>query len=182
MFVLWGLAATPWAETPPPAVGDGVVLRDGGGRSVPFSGITAEHRFTVVVFYSSSCPCFAAHVQRLGSLSAELRKRDVAFVAVDSERHAAGEPSPPTEAALGVPLFRDEGGTLARRLHARFATEAYVIDRAGEVRYRGGLDGDRKQLTPTARMYLRDALVGLLRSDMPRYQTAKALGCALRLL
>jgi len=182
MFVLSGWVATPRAETPPPPLGADVVLRDGGGRSVPLSGITVQHRFMVVVFYSSGCPCFAAHVQRLGSLSAELRKRDVAFVAVDSERHAAGDPSPPAEAAPGVPLLREVGGTLARRLHARFATEAFVIDRTGEVRYRGGLDGDRKQLTPTAKMYLHDALDGLLRSDMPRYQTAKALGCALRLL
>jgi len=182
IFVPSGWVATSRAEAPPPPLGDDLVLRDDAGRSVPVSTITAQHRFTVVVFYSNSCPCFAAHVQRLGSLSAELRKRDVAFVAVDSERHAAGETSQPAEAAPGVPLLRDEGGTLARRLHARFATEAFVIDRAGEVRYSGGLDSDRKQLTPTAKMYLHDALDGLLRSDMPRHQTAKALGCALRLL
>jgi peroxiredoxin len=183
VFVLSAFAATPRAETAAvPPGGNDIFLRDGAGRSVPLSTITAQHRFTVVVFYSSSCPCFAAHVQRLGSLSAELGKRDVAFVGVDSERHAASEPSPPAEAAPGVPLLRDEGGTLARRLCARFATESFVIDRAGEVRYQGGVDDDRKELKPNAKMYLRDALLGLLRSDMPRHQTAKALGCALRLL
>jgi AhpC/TSA family len=167
-------------ESVPADVGD-ATLRDGRGTVVPLSRIAADHRFTVVVFYSSTCPCFAVHVARLGRLSAELRNRGVAFLAVDSERHGPGEPTPPPAAAPGVPLFRDDGGLLARRLNARFATQAFVIDPTGQVRYGGGLDSDRKDLTAAPHAYLRDALINLLGSDSPRYATSKALGCALRL-
>src|SRR5450432_221963 len=43
----------------------GAVLKDTHGASLPLSQLLAQHRFTVVVFYSATCPCFAAHVDRL---------------------------------------------------------------------------------------------------------------------
>lgn len=181
MLLFLALPSSVRGEAPPPDIGDQTV-RDPAGASVRLSRIAAEHRFTVVVFYSSSCRCFAAHVPRLGQLAFDFAKQGVTFLAVDSERHDASEPPPPIAVATGVSLFRDEGGVLARYLHARFATQAFVIDRAGKVRYDGGLDSERKYVTATARMYLRDVLVGLLGSDAPRYATTKSLGCALRLL
>lgn len=181
MLLLLALPSSVRGEAPPPDIGD-QTLRDPAGASVRLTRIAAAHRFTVVVFYSSNCPCFAAHLPRLGRLASDFGKQGVTFLAVDSERHAAGEPPAPVAVAPDVSLFRDEGGVLARHLHARFATQAFIIDRAGKVRYDGGLDSDRKYLTATARMNLREVLFGLLGSDAPRYATTKSLGCALRLL
>jgi hypothetical protein len=176
-------ATSAWGQSAPvpPDVGADAVLRDARGAVVPLSGILAAHRYTVIVFYSSSCPCFAAHIARIGQLARELGQRDVGFLAVDSERHGPGEPSSPAEAAPGLPLFRDAGGLLARRLNARYATQSFVVDRAGRVRYDGGIDSDRKSLTSAPRTYLRDTLVRLLATDGPRYASSKTLGCALKL-
>ena len=58
------------------------------------------------------------------------------FVVVDSERHPAGAPPSPAEVAPGLPLLRDEHGELARRLDAHYATESYVLDATGRIRYR----------------------------------------------
>jgi hypothetical protein len=169
------------AESPPPDVGD-AILRNARGASVTLADVTRAHRFTVVTFYAVTCPCFAAHVDRLRQLVSELAPQGVAFLVVDSERHAKSDPAVPPEVAPGLPIFRDEGGALARRLGANYATESYIVDPAGHVHYRGGIDSDRKYLRSDAQPYLRQALTTLLAGTGPAFTTTKALGCALRLL
>jgi hypothetical protein len=179
-LLLCALVPPARAEPPPPALGDAVV-RDARGALVPLAGVARAHRFTVIVFYSATCPCFDAHRARLRQLAAELGPRGVGVVLVDSERRAAGDPPPPPAAAGDLPIFRDDGGALARRLGARYATESYVVDAAGQARYRGGIDSDRKYLRDDAQPYLRAALDRLLAGNAPPFTTSKALGCALRL-
>ena len=169
------------AGSGPPDVGD-ATLRDARGQVTSVTALARAHKLTVVIFYAAGCPCFAAHVDRLRQLATELGPRGVGFVVVDSERHVPGEASPPAEIAPGLPLLRDESGDLARRLGARYATESYVLDPAGRVRYQGGVDSDRKYLRPDAQPFLRQALLKLLSGDAPAFATSKALGCALRLL
>jgi hypothetical protein len=166
---------------PPPDVRD-AVLRDARGGAVTLAELTRAHRLTVFIFYGAACPCFAAHVERLRQLASELGPQGVGFVVVDSERHANGDPPVPGEIAPGLPIFRDEGGALARRLDAKYATESYIEDATGHIRYRGGIDSDRKYLRPDAQPYLRQALARLLAGDAPGLATTKAVGCALRLL
>lgn|GEM_PF-1218705 len=169
------------AASAPPYVGD-AVLRDTRGTPVTLADVTRAHRFTVVTFYAVTCPCFAAHVERLRQLVSDLAPQGVGFVVVDSERHATSDPPIPPEVVPGLPIFRDEGGMLARRLGASYATESYIVDAAGHVRYRGGIDSDRKYLRSDAQPYLRQALASLLAGTGPAFATTKALGCALRLL
>jgi hypothetical protein len=168
-------------EAPAPEVGD-AVLRDPRGAAVTLADLTRAHRFTVITFYGMACPCFAAHVERLRRLASELTPQGVGFVVVDSERHAKSDPPVPREVAPGLPIFRDEGGALARRLGASYATESYIEDATGRIRYRGGVDSNRKYLRPDAQPYLRQALLKLLAGQGPAFATTKSLGCALRLL
>jgi hypothetical protein len=121
------------------------------------------------------------HRSRLAALVRELGARGVDFVVVDSERHAPGELTPALLPESGLPILRDDDARLARRLDAQYATETFVFDGTGVLRYRGGFDSDRKYLEPTPRTYLRDALVALLQNKAPPSASAKALGCALRL-
>jgi hypothetical protein len=156
------------------------VLTDGRSRPFRLEAFVGAHRLTVLVFYAAGCPCFAAHVSRLLELERLYARDDVKFVVVDSERHASPEPGAP---AIGGGLLgiRDQGGKLARSLDARFATESFVFDSARRLRYRGGIDGDRKYLSPAPRTYLLDALRSLVSGTAPAFATSKALGCALRL-
>ena len=158
-----------------------VVLRGGRGEPLALRPLVQQHRFTALVFFSSGCPCVAAHRDRLAQLIHEMQPRDVRFVIVDSERHAAGESTPALVANTDLPLFADDDGRLARRLGAQFATETFVFDAAGTLRYRGGIDDDRRSLRPRPTAHLRDELQSLLAGTAPPYATTKALGCALRL-
>ena len=169
------------AEPPSPDLG-GAVLRDIHGAAVPLADVIRAHKFTVVTFYAVSCPCFAAHVERLRQLASELTPQGVGFLVVDSERHAKSDPPIPPQLTPELPIFRDEDGALAHRLGANYATESYIVDATGHVRYRGGIDSDRKYLRSDAQPYLRQALAKLIAGTGPTFATTKALGCALRLL
>ena len=169
------------AQATTPDISD-VVLRDDQRDVVNLQSLVRQHRLTAVVFYSSTCPCFAAHRARLVDLVHEMEPRDVRFLFVDSERHSRGEPVSKFVAQTSLPILRDDNGRLARRLAAQFATETFVFDATGTVRYQGGIDDDRKYLSQSPRMHLRDALLSLLSGAAPQYPGAKALGCALRLM
>ena len=163
---------------PPPELGD-VTLKGAAGS---LKTQVRSHRLTVITFFAASCPCFAAHAERLRALAQELEPRGVQLLVVDSERHRSGEAPSPVVPGTSLPILRDEGGLLARRLGARFATESFVFDTAGALRYRGGIDSDRKYLSEHPSHSLRAALLDLLAGSAPEYATSKTLGCALRLM
>jgi hypothetical protein len=178
---LMSLAASAVLATSPSPDVSGVVLHSNEGSTVELAKVLHENRLTAVVFYSSTCPCFASHRTRLGDLARELSARGVRFLLVDSERPQPGEPVPTSVEETGL-IYRDDQGRLAHRLNARFATETFVFDSRGALRYRGGIDDDRRYLTGASKARLRDALLGLLGGTAPAFTTAKALGCALRLM
>jgi hypothetical protein len=168
------------ASPVPPSLSD-IVLRANDGRAMALASVVREHRLTVVVFFSASCPCFAAHRPRLAALAREFDGQRVRFVIVDAERHAPGEVAPAVFAEAGLPILQDAGAHLARRLDAHYATETFIFDAAGALRYRGGIDGDRTYLSPAPQAHLREALTSLLQSKAPPITYAKVLGCVLRL-
>jgi hypothetical protein len=171
-------AAEPSAQAPSGL--EEVVLTDGRGQPFRLEDFVRVHRLTVLVFYAAGCPCFAAHLSRLLELERVYARDDVKFVVVDSERHGSPEPGAPAIGG-GLLAMRDQGGKLARNLEAKFATESFVFDSAGRLRYRGGIDGDRKYLSPAPKTHLLDALGSLVSGTAPAFTTSKALGCALKL-
>jgi hypothetical protein len=140
-------------------------------------------RFTVLFFFANHCPCQAAHDERLCELYARYHPRGVDVVGVDSEIGATVDRDADEVARrrYPFPILLDPHGTLARGLGAEYATEAYVVDRNGIVRYHGGIDSDRKTLHDDARPFLGDALDDLLADRPLRCAEGKALGCALQM-
>jgi peroxiredoxin len=140
-------------------------------------------RLTVLFFFANHCPCQAAHDARLRELYALYHPLGVDMFAVDSEISATPERDA-AEAAkreYPFPILLDHGGALARRVGAEYATEAFVVDRSGAVRYHGGIDSDKRNLHNDATPFLRDALDDLLAERPPRHAESKALGCALQI-
>ena len=172
------------ACAPPPVMGTRPPPRtlagtDGAPHVLPPDG---PQRFTVVFFFDDHCPCQAAHDPRLRDLYAQYHPRGVDFVAVDPA-HGATLDRDRAEAekrAYPFPILLDPEGSLARGMGAEYATETFVLDRSGTVRYHGGIDSDRSHLQESASMYLRDALDDLLDGRPPRRAESKALGCALQ--
>lgn len=157
-----------------------LVAEDGGARG--FDRLVAKAPYTVVVFVSAECPCLNAHLGRLRELAAMYAPRGVQFLAVDSEIGATPARAKATERelALPFPVLVDEGARLADAFGAEYATFTVVLDRELNVRYRGGIDSDKRKLHEDATPYLRDSLDDLLAGRAPRRAEGKALGCVLR--
>ena len=139
--------------------------------------------YTVVIFFSADCHVLAAHDDRIRKLVADFAARRVRFLAVDPEVDAnlARDRAEVEQRRYPFPVLLDRGGALARSLGATYASYTVVLDHAGNVRYRGGIDSDRVHLRDDATPYLADALTDLLAGNEPRMAESKALGCALRL-
>lgn len=138
---------------------------------------------TALVFFSADCDCQRAHDARLRELYQRYRGRGVDLLVVDSEVAASlvRDAALARQRAYPFGVLIDHGGRLAHALEAEYATYSVVIDAAGQVRFRGGIDSDYRDLHDDARFYLRDALDDLLAGRPVRAPEAKTLGCALRL-
>lgn len=146
------------------------------------SELTQGSAFTVVTFFSASCPSQKLHDARLVELARAYAPRGVRFVAIDAEAEAEGERDGREAAARGYPfpLLVDPGGVWADRFGATASTETFVLDREGRVRYRGGIDSDRTHASSSVQPWLRDALDALLAGHEPPRATTTPQGCAIR--
>jgi peroxiredoxin len=140
-------------------------------------------RVTVLFFFADHCPCQAAHDGRLRALYELYHPRGVDFFAIDPERQATPQrdAAEAGKRAYPFPILLDPGGALARSLGAEYATEAFVFDTGGVVRYHGGIDSDKVNLHANATAFLHDALDDLLGDRPPRRAEGKTLGCALQI-
>lgn len=138
--------------------------------------------WTVVVFFSRTCPVQRSHDARLIALARDFEPRGVAFWAVDAQVSATAERAT-TDAqnrGYGFPLVADPQGAWADALGARFSTTVVVLDASGKIRYRGGLDSGRAKIAPDDTPYARHALELLLAGqDAVPFET-KAMGCVLQ--
>ncbi len=137
---------------------------------------------TVLVFFSPGCHCLAAHDARLVSMATRYRPHGVQFFMVDSEANGdeARDQAEAQRRGYPFPMLRDRGAALADRVGAEYASYSVVLDAAGRVLYRGGIDSDRNDLHDDATPYLQDALDDVLAGRSPRLTQGKTLGCSLQ--
>lgn len=170
-----GCASSRTPETPT------LTLADTTGTNTTLPSDLSRSKLTVLVFYADHCPCFRVHEDRIKELDKTYGPRGVRFLLVDSEVEATLERDTASARERSLPpIAIDPGAKLADALGAQYATYTVVLDEAGHVRYRGGLDSDKNRLTDDAKPYLRDALDDLLAGKTPRVAEGKALGCALQ--
>jgi hypothetical protein len=97
---------------------------------------------TVFVFFSTQCPVSESTMPRIRALAQRSFSRRVAFFLVNANSldSAAKIRSYAQERHLLMPLVKDSDAALADRLGATLTPEAVVVDRAGQIRYRGQID------------------------------------------
>jgi len=141
-----------------------------------------DEAYTVVIFFSADCHVLRAHDGRVRALADEFAPRKIRFLALDPEvgATAARDRDEASRRNYPFPILIDGEAKLAKAYGAEYAGHAVVLDRAGTVVYRGGIDSDRVHLTDGATPYLRNALDDLVAGRRPRVAGAKVLDCALR--
>jgi peroxiredoxin len=121
-------------------------LRDTAGSLHRFEVPTGKNRL-VVVFLGVECPLSKLYVERLNELAAKFQPNGTAFLAVDSnpQDSLADLRDFARTHRLSFPLVKDQGMRVADRFGAVRNPEAFVVDAAGMIRYRGRID-DRYQV------------------------------------
>jgi thiol-disulfide isomerase/thioredoxin len=163
-------------------------LRDLDGRVIaPFD---PSGRATVVFFVATDCPISNSYAPVIQRVCREYGPRGVecSLIYEDVDTH-------PTPAHLdesvrthlhafgytGFSAVVDRDRTAATRAKATVTPQAFVIDRSGEIRYRGRIDNlyaafgkTRQQVTSHD---LRDALEAVLTGGKVLHPETEALGC-----
>lgn len=152
-----------------------VDLRDLGERPATLG--TDAHEATVLVFWSTTCPCVARYRERVADLAARWSGRGVQVLAissnVDDDLEALRASAPP------VPLLIDEGGRLAAALGARSTPTVVLLDRTGAVRFLGWIDDERLPGDPARQPWLEEALEDLLAGRAVARDRTPTWGCAI---
>jgi hypothetical protein len=141
-----------------------LALHSPDGSAVPLDRLWREHKATVLVFWSSECPCVRRYQERVDSLLDRYPAADVRIAGIASN---AGESFDDIqrvaqERGIRLPIFRDEGGRVADALGAHSTPTVVILDSHGQVRFRGWIDNERLPGDPKREPWLERAIEGLL--------------------
>jgi len=150
------------------------------GRSTTVAALTAQGRATVFVFWATQCPCVRRYQERVEALAAQYGARGVTFVGIDSNVDDSLEDIARVTKQRGVtlPVWRDDGGRLAKALGARSTPTVVLVDDKGLVRFRGWLDNERLPGESDREPWLEQALTGVL-DGAPYASASPTYGCAI---
>ena len=136
-------------------------------------------RIVIVTFWSVDCP----HVVRADASLRTAMNRwgdDVVLLMVAS--NANESPSAMENAARErgpLTVLIDAKQEAADAYAAQVTPEAFVIDRAGVVRYRGAVDDVSVRQKIATRSFVEEAVDALLRGEAPAVTEVAAFGCSI---
>lgn len=161
------------AEEPPL----GVVAAD--GSKVTIDDLRAGRDATVLVFWSAGCPCVRRYQERVDALLDTYPKDRVRVVALVSNagETLAEDLKVAVERGVRVPIYRDEGGRVARSLGARSTPTVVVLDGKGDVRFLGWIDNERLPGIEGREPWLDEALAGVLAGRNDFKKKTPTYGC-----
>ncbi len=138
----------------------------------------------VIAFISASCPLSKRYAPTLAKLEREYAERGVRFVFVDPSTTDSDAQIANTIRAHGFSgdFIRDTNREIRNSLAARSTTEAFVLDAARTLVYRGAVDdqyGLGYSLDAPRHRHLVEALEAALTHKTPRVSATTAPGCAL---
>jgi peroxiredoxin len=116
-------------------------LKDAAGKEWSSDALKG-HKALVVVFLGTECPINNAYAPRLAELHRDYAGKGVQMVAINANGHDTPRriAEHAKKHAIPFPVLRDEGGRAADLFGAVRTPEAFVLDAAGVLRYRGRID------------------------------------------
>ncbi len=147
-----------------------------GSRIAP-----APDRATLVLLGHPQCPCTRASIGELAQLMARGGDKVTAYVLFvkPSGTPAGWEKTDLWRSAAAIPGVQvrlDEEGREARRFHVSTSGQTLLFDRAGQLRFSGGITSARGHAGDNAG---RDAIVSLLETGTATRTKTPVFGCAL---
>ncbi|REK13020.1 MAG: redoxin [Planctomycetota bacterium] len=132
------------AESTPVAIGtkvDNFTLRDYHGQPVSLDEV-GKDKVVVMAFLGTECPLAKLYASRLNALADKYKDQGVVFLGLDANRQDAV-----TEIAafarvhdIKFPILKDLNQVVADAVGATRTPEAVVLDKQGQICYRGRID------------------------------------------
>ncbi|TWT47055.1 thiol-disulfide oxidoreductase [Thalassoglobus neptunius] len=148
-------------------------------------GDTENHRATVVVFLSTSCPISCATIPTLQRISTKYRLQGVEVFGVISNPGTSREEAIDHVEEFGIrfPVLFDSSKVLRNALQPTHTPQALVISNAGVVAYSGRIDNrftalGRRRGRPSIHD-LEDATKAVVLGRSVRYAYVEPIGCLL---
>jgi len=155
-------------------------LPDAGGKEHTLSSLRGKNG-AVLIFIAVQCPVSNAYNERMQKLAEEYRAKGVNVIGINSNVAESPEAVKEHAAAKGLTftILKDAGNKLADRLDAQVTPEAYFLDGANRLVYRGRIDNSRNGDSISA-TELRDAIEATLAGKPVAKAEAKAFGCSIK--
>lgn len=136
-------------------------------------------RIVIVNFWSADCP----HVVRADAslLAASTRwGAEVVMLMVASNANESLSVVEEAAQSRGLPtVLLDTSHAMADAYAAQVTPEAFVIDRAGVLRYRGAVDDVTFRQRVATRLFVEEAVEALLAGNLLTATEAPAFGCSI---
>lgn len=135
----------------------------------------------VLMFIATQCPVSNAYNGRMNELYEEYSKKNIAFVAINSNKQEAVEEikNHAKEKGFKFPILKDSNNVIADKLEATVTPEIYVLDSRFEILYHGRIDNSSREERVTSKD-LRNALEEILNSKPVTVTSTKAFGCTIK--
>lgn len=141
----------------------------------------STHQATVLVFWSSQCPCVRRYQSRVDALVSRYPADRVAVIGVSSNADESLNEAVLVAKRRGVqiPILRDDNGEVARAVDARSTPMVVVIDQRGTIRYRGWIDNERLPGDAGREAWLERAIEGVLQQRDDFASRSAVYGCSI---
>jgi peroxiredoxin len=138
LFAVLAFSLTSWADQSLALPGIHLTAVDGNIVALG----SAASRPSALVFLSTDCPICRWYIAQLNDMAADAKNHGVDLMGVISDptvtRSAAAKFC--TDYQVHFPIVFDASGELAAGLNPRVTPEAFVLNRLGEIKYRGRID------------------------------------------
>jgi hypothetical protein len=136
---------------------------------------------TLLVFLHPQCPCSRATIGELAEIMARCPEQVVttvylSFPAAPAARRDTNSLWRSAAAIPEVRVLEDDGGRMARLFGARTSGQVLLYDSTGTLAFKGGITVSRGHAGDN---FGREAIVSLIRGNVPRGRTSSVFGCAL---
>lgn len=167
----------------PPAIGstlEDFTLPDADGKEHSLASLEGKNG-SVLIFVAVQCPVSNAYNERMEKLAQDYKARGVNVIGINANVAETAEAVKAHAAthSLTFPILKDPGNKIADRLGASVTPEAYFIDAANKLLYRGRIDNSRNDTQVTS-SELRDAIEAALAGKPIAKPTANAFGCSIK--
>jgi len=156
-------------------------LKAADGGFVTVSELANGRDATVLVFWSSTCPCVRRYQERVDSLLDRYPADRVRVIGISSNAGETFEKVLKTAGDRGVriPIYRDEGGFVAKSMGAQSTPTVVVIDKAGNILFFGWLDNEHLPGDSSRKPWLDLAIEGILNGRRDFSARTPTYGCTI---